>query len=89
MSQLRIYLPDDIAQMAKSRAKAAGKSLSSYLADLIVQEVADDWPKGFFEEVAGGWKGEPLERTPGSAREDVKIAADFDGPLDDFAKYTR
>jgi len=51
-----------MAQMAASRAKAADKSLSAYLADLIVQKVADDWPEGFFEEVAGGWKGEPLER---------------------------
>jgi hypothetical protein len=48
--------------MAKSRAKAAGKSLSSYLADLVVHDVADGWPEGFFEEVVGGWKGQPLRR---------------------------
>jgi hypothetical protein len=22
----------------------------------------DEWPEAFFEEVVGGWKGEPLER---------------------------
>jgi hypothetical protein len=62
MPQLHLYVPDDVAETAKSRAKAAGKSLSSYLADLVVREVAGDWPEGFFERVVGGWKGEPLER---------------------------
>ena len=54
MPQLHLYVPDDVAETAKSRAKAAGKSLSSYLADLVVNEVAGEWPEGFFEEVAGG-----------------------------------
>jgi hypothetical protein len=62
MPQLHLYVPDEVAETAKARAKAAGKSLSSYLADLVVNEVAGDWPEGFFENVAGGWKGEPLER---------------------------
>jgi hypothetical protein len=62
MPQLHLYVPDDVAETAKARAKAAGKSLSSYLADLVVAEVAGDWPEGFFERVVGGWKGEPLER---------------------------
>ena len=29
------------------------------------------------------------KRSPGSARNLVKIATDFDEPLDDFAEYTR
>lgn len=62
MPQLHLYVADDVAETAKARAKAAGKSLSSYLADLVVSEVSGDWPEGFFEEVAGGWKGKPLER---------------------------
>ena len=62
MPQLHLYVSDEVAEAAKSRAKAAGKSLSSYLADLVVNEVAGEWPEGFFEEVVGGWKGEPLER---------------------------
>lgn len=62
MPQLHLYVSDDVAETAKSRAKAAGKSLSSYLADLVVNEVAGEWPEGFFEEVVGGWKGKPLER---------------------------
>ena len=62
MPQLHLYVPDEIAETARARAKAVGKSLSSYLADLVVNEVAGEWPEGFFEEVPGGWKGEPLER---------------------------
>lgn len=62
MPQLHLYVPDDVAEAAMSRAKAAGKSLSSYLADLVVNDVADEWPEGFFEEVVGGWKGGPLQR---------------------------
>ena len=62
MPQLHLYVPDEVAETAKTRAKAAGKSLSSYLADIVVSEVAGDWPEDFFEEVAGGWKGDPLER---------------------------
>lgn len=62
MPQLHLYVPDEVAEAAKVRAKAAGKSLSSYLADLVVSEVAGEWPADFFEEVVGGWKGEPLQR---------------------------
>jgi hypothetical protein len=62
MPQLHLYLPDEIAEAAKAKAQAAGKSLSSYLADLVTSAVAGDWPEDFFEEVVGGWKGEPLER---------------------------
>jgi hypothetical protein len=62
MPQLHLYLPEEVAATAKVRAKAAGKSLSSYLADLVVKDVAGEWPEGFFEDIAGGWKGEPIER---------------------------
>jgi hypothetical protein len=51
------------SQTARARAKAAGKSLSSYLAGLVVSEVAGECPDGFFEEVVGGWKGYPLVRS--------------------------
>jgi|GEM_PF-560898 len=93
MPKLQFYVSNDIAQTAKSRARTAGKSLSSYLADLLIRSLADEWPEGFFEEVAGGWKGEPLEsantnRIAGSARDIMRIAADFNAPLDDFAEYT-
>jgi len=62
MPQLHLYVPEEVAVAAKTRAKAAGKSLSSYLAELVVNEVAGEWPEGFFENVAGGWSDEPIER---------------------------
>jgi hypothetical protein len=62
MAHLHLYVSDELAETAKARAKTAGKSLSSYLADLVVREVAGEWPEDFFEEVVGGWKGEPLQR---------------------------
>jgi hypothetical protein len=70
MTQLQLDVPDDVAETAKARAKASGKSLSSYLADLVVNEMAGDWPEGFFEEVVGGWKGDALERPPQGHVED-------------------
>jgi hypothetical protein len=62
VAEWHLYVPDDVAAMAKSRANAAGKSLSAYFSDLIVKDAAGDWPEGFFEEIVGGWKGEPLRR---------------------------
>ena len=62
MRHLRINVSDDVAATVKSRAKAAGKSVSAYLSDLVVKDAASDWPEGFFEEVVGGWKGERLRR---------------------------
>jgi hypothetical protein len=64
MRQLTLHVSDEVAKMSKARAKAAGKSLSSYLAGLVLREVSvsNDWPERFFEEVVGGWKGKPLRR---------------------------
>ena len=62
MPQLHLYVSDDVAETATARAKAAGKTLSSYLADLVVTEVGGEWPDDFFDEVIGGWQGEPLKR---------------------------
>ena len=62
MPQLHLYVPDEIAEAARAKAKASGKSLSAYLADVVTNEVAGDWSEDFFETIVGGWKGEPLER---------------------------
>jgi hypothetical protein len=32
------------------------------LAELVKREMAPSWPEGYFEEVTGGWQGEPLQR---------------------------
>jgi hypothetical protein len=62
MPQLHLYVPEEIADAAKAKAKAAGKTLSAYLADLVRDEVGGEWPPGFFESVVGGWKGGRLRR---------------------------
>lgn len=62
MPQLHLYVSKGIAAEVKRRADQEGVTTSRYLADLVRREVADEWPEGFFEEVIGGWAGEPLER---------------------------
>lgn len=62
MAQLHFYVPDEFAEKVRQEAQAAGMSVSRYLADLVKREIALDWPEKFFEEVVGGWMGEPLER---------------------------
>ena len=64
MPQMHLYVAKDVADEVKRRAEARGVSTSRYLADLVTREVADEWPSGFFEEVIGGWVGEPLDRAP-------------------------
>ena len=62
MTRLTFYVSDDVAAAVKSRAKSQGLSLSSYLAQLVRDDVAGQWPAGFFDEVVGGWRGQPLRR---------------------------
>ena len=64
MPQLHFYIPQDLADRIQQEAKAAQKSVSSYLADLVKREMAPSWPEGFFEAVVGGWQGEELRRPP-------------------------
>ena len=62
MAQLHFYVPNELAEKVRREAQAAGMSVSRYLANLVKREIALDWPEGFFEEVVGGWLGEPLHR---------------------------
>jgi hypothetical protein len=64
MPQLHFYVPEAVATRLQSRAKAAGLSISRYIAELVKQQIGTDWPEGFFDEVVGGWQGEPLKRAP-------------------------
>jgi hypothetical protein len=76
MAQLHFYVPDEIAAEIKRRASARGLTTSRFVAELVTKEVATDWPPGFFEEVVGGWKGEPLERPeqlPTEDREPIDV----------------
>ncbi len=37
-------------------------SVSKYLAALVRKDISSGWPSGYFEQVFGGWEGEPLQR---------------------------
>jgi len=39
-------------------------SVSAWLAQLVRGEIGTGWPDGWFDDVVGGWHGEPLERGP-------------------------
>ncbi len=70
MPQLHFYVPEPTAEELRKQARSRGVSLSRYLADLVQRELPSRWPDGFFEKVAGGWKGTPLDRpTQGSYEE--------------------
>ena len=64
MAQLHLYGLENEAAQLRARARSKGLTLSRYLAALVHRELASGWPEGYFEEVIGGWKGEPLERPP-------------------------
>lgn len=60
--QLHLYVPEKTAEALRRRARERGKSLSGYLAEIVVREVDEErWPEGFFDEVLGSWEGE-IER---------------------------
>jgi len=64
MPQLHFYVPNDVAEKIRQEAEAANMSISRYLASLVKREVASGWPVGFFDEVVGGWQGDPIARPP-------------------------
>jgi hypothetical protein len=62
MPQLHFYVPEETAERIRQEVQAAGLSISQYLATLVKREIHSTRPEGFFEEVVGGWQGEPLQR---------------------------
>jgi len=70
MPQLHLYVPDDVASEVRQRADREGVSVSRYLASLVRREIGGGWPESYFDEVIGGWKGEPLTRPPQGALEE-------------------
>lgn len=74
MTQLHLYVPDDVAAKVQERAERQGLSVSRYLARLVKKEIGEGWPEGYFEDVIGGWKGEPLTRPPqGTPERRIKL----------------
>lgn len=62
MPQLHLYVSDELAAEVERRAKKRGLSVSRYLAEVVRRDIVTEWPRDFFEEVVGGWMGDPLER---------------------------
>ena len=62
MPQLHCYVPDEIAAQFQQKAEHAHLSVSKYLAKLIKNEIASQWPEGYFD-LFGSWEGDPLERS--------------------------
>ncbi len=61
MPQLHCYVPEKVAAQFQQKAKQAHLSVSKYLAKLIKNEIASQWPEGYFD-LFGSWEGDPLER---------------------------
>ena len=71
MAQLHCYVPDKIADLFKQKAEKARLSTSKYLALLVKQETAAQWPDNYFD-LAGSWQGEPIVR-PGQLEFEQRV----------------
>jgi hypothetical protein len=58
MAQVTLYLDAEIEARMKDAAKAAGVSQSRWLADLIRERTANEWPPSMAE-LAGAWSDMP------------------------------
>ncbi len=61
MAQIQLDLPDDVVHEVRRQAEARGVSVSLLFTELV-RGHGNGWPTDFFDEVVGGWKGEPLVR---------------------------
>jgi len=65
MSQLQIYVPDEIEAQIRIQANRAKLTRSKYLADLVKREIdaQNQWPAGYFE-LFDNWQGELQTKPP-------------------------
>ncbi len=71
MSQLTLYLDAETDARMRQGAQAAGISLSRWVADLIREKTADEWPQSIIE-LAGAWPDFPTrEEIHASLGEDL------------------
>ena len=68
MGLIQRELPEDVLAEVRRRAETRGVTMNLVLTELV-RRGASSWPGGYFEEVVGGWKGEPLQRPPQGAQE--------------------
>lgn len=62
MAQIHCYIPDELASRLGKKAEKEHLSVSKYLAGLVKKDISSGWPAGYFDQVFGGWEGEPLQR---------------------------
>ena len=71
MGQLTLYLDTETEKKMKAAAKAAGLSLSRWVAGLIRERTVDKWPESVVQ-LAGAWPDMPsLEEIRAEQGEDV------------------
>ena len=49
MSQMCLYIDDDVYVNVKSAAKKRDQSVSSYVNDILKEHLEDEWPEEFFD----------------------------------------
>jgi len=55
MTQLAVYIEDQLSERLEKAVKASGKSKSKWIADAIKSALNDKWPEDFFN-LAGSWQ---------------------------------
>jgi len=61
-----------VIEQLKHEAELLTEPLAQEVLDFLLfvrRRRAAGWPPGFFEETAGAWQGEPLERSPQGEQE--------------------
>lgn len=60
MSQLNVYVPDDLEKKIRQLARKSGKSVSKFIVELFSkqQNRKAQWQKDFFRMVIGKWQGD-------------------------------
>ena len=58
MSQVTIYIDEEIEQRMKLAAQSANLSKSKWIAKLIQEKVANEWPESIIN-LAGSWEDFP------------------------------
>ena len=72
MGQVTIYLEDEIEQKMTEAAKSAHLSKSKWIAKVIQEKIADEWPQSVVN-LAGSWEDFPdIEEIRGNSANDAK-----------------
>jgi hypothetical protein len=72
MSQITIYLEDEVSALVKAAAKEAGVSRSRWIADAIRSRVGSEWPASV-RALAGAWPDFP-------SAEEIRSSQGADAP---------